>query len=61
VDLKDLLASGLTTTGINPTTGLLQLMNGSTDVGTLKFDVATLASTTAHIGTDTTGHAVITV
>jgi len=30
-------------------------------VGTLKFDVATLASTTAHIGTDTTGHAVITV
>jgi hypothetical protein len=58
IDLENVTASG-DTLDYSASTGLLQVMSGSTDVATLAFQESTLGTGTFHIGSDSAGYATI--
>jgi hypothetical protein len=60
IDLQSISAAG-DTIDFSASTGLLQVMNGSTALATLAFQDSTLGAGTFHVGGDSAGHAMITL
>lgn len=60
IDLKNVSASGASLS-YTPSTGLLQIMHGSTDLATLHFANATLGSGSFHAATDNAGGMFVTL
>jgi len=58
IDFKDVTSS--VTTNYNPSTGVMALMSGATALAEMHFDLATLGTGSFHIGSDISGHAVLT-
>jgi hypothetical protein len=57
--LKNLAPAGLTP-AYNATIGVLQISNGSANVGSLMFEKTTLGTGSFHLGDDGHGHALLT-